>query len=98
MSDVSEAFYVAVQAIASVIPAPLPVGISQATVGDWSLTINTADEPVAIDGIEKPILPFEIYAKNNKYLAFAVIGPSGGAIGGMTEEQFIADLAPFGAA
>ncbi len=93
MNGVLEAFYAAVQAMATVISTPFPKGINRATVGDWDLTLNTADEPMQADGIDDPVKPFEVYATNNKYLAFAILGPSGGAVGGMTEDEFIADLA-----
>ncbi len=96
MTGPSEAFYVAVAAMATVIPAPFPVGLNTAEVGDWLLTINTGKEPLPF-GDGPPIAPFEVRATNTRYLAFATLDPGGGLIGGMTEGQFIAGLAPFGA-
>lgn len=66
---------------------PLPAGISEATVGHWSMKLNNSKE--AVDGIE----PFGIELRSNEYLAFGVLAPAGGIVAGWTEDRLIAELA-----
>ena len=96
MSDtpLSLAFYEGVAAVARVVGiTPLPSGLNAAKVGSWQLTLNASNEPLTKEGSEVPIPPFNLLAEHDKYFVIALIGPDGGCIGGgITEDQFIADM------
>ena len=66
---------------------PLPRGLSEATVGNWAMRLNNGGD--AIDGVE----PFGIELSNTEYLAFGLLHPAGGMIGGWTEDRFILEMA-----
>lgn len=84
---ISEAFAEAMGAIGNVAASlPLPAGLSSHSIGDWYLTVNNGKEPI------DDVPPFHIKAQNIVFLAAGLIGPSGGLIGGYSEEQFIADM------
>lgn len=93
---VSIAFVMAVDVIAQTIgQAPLPTGLNTAEAGDWKLTVNNSRETVKFG--EHELQPFDMFAENKRYLAFGIFGPAGGMIGGMPEDQFIADMRSLGA-
>lgn len=69
---------------------PMPPGLNTARVGDWELAVNAGREPVQHDGRE--MTAFELSCANTEYLAFGAFHPSGGMIGGYSEDQFIKDM------
>lgn len=93
---VSVAFVMAVDVIAQTIgQTPLPPGLNTAEAGDWVLTVNNSREPATFGGQE--LQPWDMFAENKRYLAFGIFNPVGGMIGGMSEDQFIADMKALGA-
>lgn len=93
MNDgVCEAYCEAVETIASKIEQrPLPQGINVVEAGDWKLTLNASRDEVEHDGGTIP--PWSVLAEHQEYLLIAMLDAAGGAIGGgMSEEQFIADM------
>jgi hypothetical protein len=85
---ISEAFTVAVEAIAKIAGVkPLPSGVTSVEAGDWTLTINASKDEVRHG--EMDLAPYTVFANNKVYLAFALISPIDGAIGGMPESEFI---------
>ena len=68
---------------------PLPPGISEAKVGHWNLKLNNGKS--VADGVE----PFGISLASDEYLAFGALHPSGGMIGGYTEDRLIDELVAF---
>lgn len=96
MSGVSIAFVMAVDVIARTFgQTPLPPGLSTAEAGDWELTVNNSPEPATYG--EQELQPWDMFARNKRYLAFGIFSPVGGVIGGMPEDQFIADMEALGA-
>lgn len=67
--------------------SPLPAGITEATVGHWSMKLNNGRE--AAGDLE----PFGIELASNEYLAFGVLTPAGGMLGGWSEDRFILEMA-----
>jgi len=89
MADIpSTAWAIAVTAMATALDAkPLPAGISDAQVGHWSLKLNNGREPLdCVPG-------FSIEIKSTEYLAFGLLHPAGGMIGGWSEDRFILEMA-----
>ncbi len=73
-------------------PKPLR-GLFAAERGDWKLTINASPEPVLPEGMSAELCAWTIFAENSRYLVFGLFGPAGGMIGGgMSEDQFIAEI------
>lgn len=84
----STAWALAAAAMASALgKTPLPSGISEATVGHWSMKLNNSKEDA------EQIPPFGIELASNEYLAFGLLVPAGGMIGGWTEDRFILEMA-----
>lgn len=89
-------WYLAAQAIGCELDQiPLPPGINEAVVGDWLLVANNSKlelvyTRVGLGEIELPA--FEIYCEHQIRLSFGLLAPTGGLIGGYTEDQFIEDM------
>lgn len=97
MSGPAIAYVAAVTALSTVIPErPLPAGINRGQVGDWSITLNASREPIKVDGQPDPLGPWTLFAENSKYFAFAIMDPTGGMTGGISEDEFIADMQRLG--
>lgn len=94
MSDrpISTAFAAAAGAIAAVLGISPIKGLHVAETDGWKLTINASMEPVACEGLPTPIGPYEIHAEGKIYLAFGVLDPFGGMVGGIDEDSFIAEM------
>lgn len=59
--------------------------------GDWRISVNAHLKIIRNSrGLEVP--SGEALIENTKYLAFAIVGFSGGAIGGFSEDELLADL------
>jgi len=87
---ISEAFYEAVCAVGKAIgKKPLPVGLNEADVNGWHLTLNSSAD---IIGDHEP---FTVIAQHQEYIGVAVFDPAGGIIGGISEDQFVADMRAF---
>lgn len=87
---ISEAFYEAVCAVGKAIGVkPLPVGLNEADVNGWHLTLNTSSD--RIDEHD----PFTVKAVHQEYIGIAIFDPAGGMIGGIPEDRFIADMRAF---
>jgi len=84
----------AVNAAARIIDVvPLPKDMVSAESGDWKLTVNVTGAPCEMaDGSGTTLQPFDIFAQSTKYFVFAILSPSGGCIGGMPEDDFIAEM------
>jgi len=95
----SLAWALAAQAIAFKLGvAPLPHGTSEAEVGRWRLAINATSLDLTHKAEGKPdveLRPFEVYAEHLDYVAFGLLAPDGGVVGGYPEAQFIADMVAF---
>ena len=77
---------------------PLPAGPSEAIAGRWRLVVNNSQlDAVVANGTREPIelRPFELYCEHLDFLAFGLLGPDGGLIGGYTEDRFIDDMVAF---
>lgn len=92
---VAEAFYAAMNVIASeVVERPIR-GLHTVERGEWTLTVNASKEPAEREGVA--IGPYNIVAENKVFFALAMFDPTGGMVGGITEDEFIRqmrDLAP----
>ena len=66
---------------------PLPKGLTKAKVGDWSIRVNNASDPLG------NLPPFAIEACHEVVFAFALLSPSGGGIACYPEEKFIDEMA-----
>lgn len=96
MSGVSIAFVMAVDVIAQTLgTTPLPPGINTAECGDWKLTINNSREQAAHG--DRTLDPWDLFVENTKYLAFGILSPAGGMIGGLSEADFIQEMEALGA-
>ena len=92
----SIAYLLGVDAIAkSIGTTPLPKGLTTVRVGDWTLTINNGREALKHNGHE--IGPWELSGRHEVYLAFLMMLPIGGMVGGCSESAFIADMRAAGA-
>lgn len=87
----AEAWYEAINAISRMINVqPLPKEVLVAENDDWKLTINLTSDAIKVEQSE--LRRFEILAEGKKYLCFCILGPGGGIVGGMPEDQFIAEM------
>lgn len=90
-SGPSEAWFEAVHAVGRITgQTPLPKGLVVAENDDWKLSLNNSGEPLDLDGVD--LGKFECFVEGKKYIVFGVVAPSGGMIGGMPEDQFIAEM------
>lgn len=89
---ISQAFYSAMEAIASVIPQrPFPPGLTTVEAGDWKLTVNSSGEEQDHGGTKLP--PWSVLAEHKVWFVICVLDPNGGCIGGgMTEDEFIRQM------
>jgi hypothetical protein len=69
----------------------MPPGLNSARVGDWDLAVNAGRDPVEHDG--RQMAPFEMQCVHTELFAVGMFDPSGGAIGGCSEDDFIKDMA-----
>ena len=88
---VSAAFSAAVEAVVAQIgTTPLPKGLNEARVGNWTIKLNASRETLTVDGT--PLPPFTLIASHEVFVAFACIDPTGGIVAGASEAEFIADM------
>jgi len=82
----------AVGAVARLVgEVPLPRKMITVENGDWKLTLNNSGELHALaDGTE--LDKYDCLAEGKIYFSFAIVSPAGGCIGGMPEDQFIAEM------
>ncbi len=91
MSGISIAWLTACLAISQQLgEKPLAAGIREATIGDWLLRINNSAEQ------QDELEPFEVELKHQRYCAMGLLSPSAGLMGGISEDQFLADMKAFG--
>ncbi|WP_294138357.1 hypothetical protein [Sphingomonas sp.] len=90
---VSTAFAAVVGALATVVEQRPITGLHVGKVGDWTITLNASREPVMHLGKELPMWTAEV--TNDRYLVVAMLDPTGGIVGGMPEDQFIAEMEAF---
>lgn len=87
----SVAWYEAVKAIGRMANVqPLPKEVLTVENDDWKLTINLTG--CAHNMGDHDLGRFEILTEGKKYLSFGILSPSGGMIGGMSEDQFIGEM------
>jgi hypothetical protein len=90
---VSTAFAATVGALATVIEQRPITGLQVGKVGDWTIVLNASREPVMHDGEEMSMWSAKV--TNDRFLVVAVLDPTGGIVGGMPEDQFIAEMEAF---
>jgi hypothetical protein len=87
----SEAYFAAVEAVVAQIgTSPLPQGLNEARVGDWTIKLNASRETISVEGT--PLPPFTLVASHEVFIAFACVDPTGGVVAGASEAEFIADM------
>lgn len=69
---------------------PLPKEVLTVENDDWKLTLNNSKAAHLLQ--HGALGPFEIFVEGKKYLVFGVLAPFGGMLGGIAEDQFIAEM------
>lgn len=91
MSGPAIAWVEAVNAIGRFVQTkPLPNEMIVIETDDWKLTLNNTDSAQSIGDNE--LGRFEVLAEGKEYFVFAIVAPSGGMIGGMSEDDFTEEM------
>lgn len=75
----------------------MPKGLTTVEAGDWTLSVNNSGEEVAYGVHGQTIGPWSLVAEHKVYVVIGIFNPVGGAIGGMLESEFIAQMEALGA-
>ncbi len=87
MSGPSVAWVESVEAIGRMAGVkPLPSEMVTVENDDWKLTINLTNKQ------QCDLAPYDVLIEGKKYFAFGILAPSGGMVGGMSEDQLIDEM------
>lgn len=90
MTAVIIAYAAVVEALATVVDERPIRGLHTAKLGDWNIVLNASREPVHHDGEEMSAWSAKV--TNDRFVIVALLNPIEGAIAGISEAEFTAEM------